>query len=133
MRFRAEFTNPFKGYAIEDDDIDKVKIMYEFEGLPWSDLSKQRGSADETDVFESHTFEVENMDNGSCLTIYLADDMEWNISYKRPKLVEKSVENSKNIDPEYETYIIGQTKSDVCECLNALVENDLEFLENKIK
>jgi hypothetical protein len=34
---------------------------------------------------------------------------------------------------DYLTDITGQTESDVRDCLTALINNDLEFLERKIK
>ncbi len=37
------------------------------------------------------------------------------------------------MDNDYLTDIQGQTENDVIECLNALIKNDLQFLENKIK
>ena len=133
MEFRASFCDPFKKDIIELGDIDKNKIMEKFDSVPWLDYLKRMESAGENELYYSPSLEIENKSNKNGLSVSIVDGPEWYIFFKRPKLVKKFFGLSEKMNENYLTDIAGQTEQDVRDCLNALINNDLEFLEKKIK
>lgn len=133
MNYRASFCDPFKKDIIEIGDVDKDKVMETFEKIPWFEFLEKMDNAGENEIYYSPSLEIENKDNKNGLSVSIVDKSEWYIFYKRPKLVKKFFGLSEKMDPDYLTDITGQTEKDVRDCLNALLKNDLEFLENKIK
>jgi len=63
----------------------------------------------------------------------LPDDYEFYIFFKRPKLKKQFFGLSEKIDNDYLSDLTEQTEEDVLNCLNALINNDLDFLERKFK
>jgi hypothetical protein len=133
MNFRAAFCDPFKPDIIELGDIEKNKIMETFEKIPWNKLLEEMKLKNENEIYYSPSLEIENKDNKNGLSVSAVDGNEWYIFYKRPKLVKKFFGLTKKMNNDYLTDITGQTEKDVKECLTALINNDLEFLERKIK
>jgi len=133
MNFRASFCDPFKPDIIELGDIEKNKIMETFEKIPWNKLLEEMKLKNENEIYYSPSLEIENKDNKNGLSVSAVDGNEWYIFYKRPKLVKKFFGLTKKMNNDYLTDITGQTEKDVKECLTALINNDLEFLERKIK
>ena len=133
MNFRASFCDPFKPDVIELGDVEAGKVMEMFEKVPWSDYLKKMETAKEDEIYYSPSLEIENKDNRNGLSVSKVDDKEWSIFFKRPKLVKRFFGLTEKMDNNYLTDIWGQTEDDVRNCLEALVRNDLQFLENKIK
>ena len=133
MNFRASFCDPFKLDIIEMGDIEKDKIMETFEKIPWNKLLDEMKLKKENEIYYSPSLEIENKDNKNGLSVSIVDGKEWYIFYKRPKMVKKFFGLIKKMDNDYLTDITGQSENDVKECLTALINNDLEFLERKIK
>ncbi len=133
MEFRASFCDPFKKDIIELGDIEKEKVIEKFHSIDWNDYLKRMKSAKESEMYYSPSLEVENKNNKNGLSISAIDGKEWYIFYKRPKMVKRFFGLSEKLNENYLTDITGQTEQDVMDCLNALLKNDLEFLEEKIK
>ena len=135
MIFRASFCDPFKADIVELGDVEKDKVMEMFEKVPWSEYLAKMATAKESEIYYSPSLEIENKDNRNALSISAIENQEWSIFYKRPKLVKrrKFFKVVEEIDNEYLTDIWDQTEDDVRNCLEALIRNDLQFLENKIK
>ena len=133
MNFRASFCDPFMPDIIEMGDIEKDKIMETFEKIPWTELLNKMESANQNDIHYSPSLEIENKDNKNGLSVSAVDGKEWYIFFKRPKMVKKFFGLSEKMDNSYLTDVTGQTIDDVRTCLEALVKNDLNFLEQKIK
>ncbi len=133
MKFRASFCDPFKPDIIELDTIEKDKTMEIFEKIPWNKLIDEMKSKKENEIYYSPSLEIENMDNKNGLSVSAIDEKEWYIFFKRPKMVKKFFGFTEKMDNNYVTNVTGQTEKDVRECLIALINNDLEFLESKIK
>ena len=135
MNFRASFCDPFKPDIIEIGNVEKDKIMELFEKIPWSEYLTKMKTAKETELHYSPSLEIENKDNRHGLSVSAIDGREWCIFYKRPKLVKrkKLFKVIEEMDNEYLTDIWEQTENDVRNCLEALIRNDLQFLEDKIK
>ena len=133
MNFRASFCDPFKPDIIEIGNIEQEKILETFHKIPWADYLAKMKTAKQKEIFYSPSLEIENKDNKNGLSVSAIDGAEWYIFYKRPKLVKRFFGLTEKMDNDYLTDIQGQTEKDVLDCLNALINNDLNFLENKIK
>lgn len=133
MNFRASFCDPFKPKVIEIGNIEKGKIIETFEKIPWKDLLSKMESSKREEIYYSPSLEIENKDNKNGIVISAVNGREWYIFFKRPKLVKKLFGLIEKMDENYTTEIQGQTEKDALDCLNALINNDLEFLERKIK
>lgn len=133
MNFRASFCDPFKPEIIELGNIEKDKIMETFEKIPWNKLLDEMKLKKENEIYYSPSLEIENKDNKNGLSVSAVDGKEWYIFFKRPKMVKKFFGLTEKMNNDYLTDITGQTENDVKECLTALINNDLEFLERKIK
>jgi hypothetical protein len=133
MKFRASFCDPFKPDIIELGDVEKEKIMELFDSIPWSEHLAKMKTANESEIHYSPSLEVENKDNRNGLSVSAIDGREWYIFYKRPKQIKIFFGLFEKMDENYLTDIQGQTVSDVKNCLDALIRNDLQYLEDKIK
>ncbi|MCL1937513.1 MAG: hypothetical protein FWF52_03840 [Candidatus Azobacteroides sp.] len=133
MNFRASFCDPFKSDIIEIGSIEQGKIMELFEKIPWSEYLTKMQTAKESEIHYSPSLEIENSDNRNGLSVSVIDGWKWYIFYKRPKLVKRFFGLIEKMDNNYLTEIHEQTENDVRDCLEALMKNDLSFLENKIK
>ena len=133
MNFRASFCDPFKPDIIELGDIEKEKIIETFEKIPWNKLLDEMKLKKESEIYYSPSLEIENKENKNGLSVSAVDGKEWYIFYKRPKMVKKFFGLTEKIDKNYLTDVKRQTGDDVKECLIALINNDLEFLEKKIR
>ena len=132
MDFRASFCDPFKSEIIELGDFKKEEIIKLFNNIQWEEYLDKMKTVKQIEIHYSPSLEVENKENKNGLS-FSALDKEWYIFYKRPKLVKRFFGLSEKIDENFTTDITGQTKNDVIICLQALINNDLVFLENKIK
>lgn len=134
MKFRGTFYHPFKSDIIEIGEIEKTEIMENFEKIPWRKLLEKMASTEESEIEFSPTLEIENMDNENGLSVCLIAEDDWDIIYKRPKMVKRLFGLlPEKLKDDYLTEIIGNSTDEVKECLRALVNDDLEFLENKVK
>lgn len=133
MTFRASFCDPFKSDIIEYGVVDTNKIMEAFDKIPFSQLLEKMKGAKDSEIHYSPSFEVENTTNNHGLSLSAVDGSEWYIFYKRPKKVKLLFGLIEKMNKNYLTEVHGQTEKDVRECLNALINNDLEFLDKKVK
>ncbi len=133
MNFSASFCDPFKPDIIEIGDFEKDKVIEIFNRIPWSEYLEKMKTVDKREIHYSPSLEIENKDNKNGLSVSAVDGVEWYIFYKRPKLIKRFFGLIEKLDENYLTDVQGQTEKDVIECLNALIRNDLQFLEDKIK
>jgi hypothetical protein len=135
MNFRASFCDPLRKDIIELGDISKDSILEQFEQTPWNDLLRKMANAKEDEIFYSPSLEIENKETKHGLAISAVGDpnsFEFYIFYKRPKKIKSFFGLKEKIKEDYITDQTGQTKQDVLDCLNALLRNDIEYLENKM-
>jgi len=135
MNFRASFCDPFKPDIIELGPIQKDKVIDKFETTPWSDLLQKMEFAKKEEVYYSPSLEIENSDTKHGLAISAVGEpanYEFYIFYKRPKKVKLFFGLKEKINGNYTSDKTGQTKQDVLDCLNALLQDDTEYLANKI-
>jgi len=133
MNYRASFCDPLKPEIIEIGDIPKNEIMKLFDKIPWTEYLSKMKTAKQSEIYYSPSLEIENKDNKNGLSVSAIDGTEWYIFYKRPKRVKMFFGLFEKMDNNYFTDIQGQTENDVRNCLDALINNDLKFLEEKIK
>ncbi len=133
MNFRASFCDPFKPDIIELGTIGKNKIIETFDEIPWTEYLKKMGTANDKEIYYSPSLEVENMHNKNGIVVSAIDATEWYIFYKRPKMIKRFFGLFETMSNNYTTEVHGQTGKDVRECLIALIDNNLNFLEEKIK
>lgn len=135
MNYRASFCDPFKPEIVELGDIREDNIIAEFEKISWADFLKRMEAAKEDEIFYSPSLEIENKDTKQGLSISVVgspDNYEFYIFYKRPKTVKTFFGLKEKVNQNYISEKTGQTKQDALDCLNALLRNDMEYLENKI-
>jgi len=116
--------------------ISQDKVIDTFQNVPWTDYLKKMETTDQKEIYFSPSLEVENEENKNGLSISAVgthDNFEFYIFYKRPKLVKQFFGIIKKMDDSHVTDITGQSNNDALECLQALLKNDLDFLDNKIK
>lgn len=135
MNFRASFCTPFNPEIIELGDVSKENIINTFEKIPWSDYLEKMKTVKVEDIYYSPSLEIENKDNKNGLAISAVgepDNYEFYVFYKRPKKVGIFLGFGQRINEKYTTDIMGQTKENVIDLLNALQRNDFDYLENHI-
>lgn len=133
MSFRASLCDPFKPDIIELGEIEKDKILDAFDKIPWADYLKKMKSANEKDIHYSPSLEIENKTNKNGIVVSALESGEWYVFYKRPKLVKRFFGLYETMNNDYMTEIHGQSEKDAREFLIALVDDNLKFLEEKIK
>ena len=130
MEFSISFCDPLKKDIVEMGDIAKDKVFEIFEDIKWNSyLSKMKDVRDE-DIYFSPSFEIENKENKNGLSISAVgepDNFEFYIFYKRPKMIKSFFWAAEKMKEDFLTDVTGQTKKD------ALLKNDADFLETKIK
>ncbi|MFZ4398661.1 MAG: hypothetical protein ACOYO1_01405 [Bacteroidales bacterium] len=133
MNFRASFCDPFQKDVIELGEIEKDKILELFEHTDWDKYIAKIKENPSSAIHYSPSLEIENKDNRNGICISAIDETEYYIFFKRPKMRNYLFGLYKHMNPDYLTEIRDQTDEDVKVCLIALMNNDLDFLENKIK
>ena len=135
MSYKGIFCNPFKPDTIDLGEIDKDKILDTFEKIPWDDFINRMASAKQKDFYYSPSLDIENLENNHSIEVSAIDGTCWYIFYRRPKMVTKKrwFKTVERLDKTHTTDVLDQSIEDVRECLNALVEGDFGFLENKVR
>ena len=135
MQFRASFCDPFQKDSINLGLLSKEAVISHFESIDWATHLSKMADANQEDIYFSPSLEIENNDTNFSLCFSAVgepDDYEFYIFYKRPKTVISASGKEVVISSDYISDITGQTKQDAIDCLNAFIQNDTAFLENKI-
>ena len=136
MKFRAAFCDPFKKDIIELGDIADDNIIGEYKKVRWSEILRSMEKKNHPSIYYSPSLEIQNKESKQGLEISAVgspDNIEFYVFYKRPKLVKIFFGLKEKMKENYTTDITGQTEKDVLDYLNALLNNDVDFLDNKIK
>lgn len=132
MNFRASVYNPDKTEITEFHSIEKKAIFELFENTTWSIIPTNLNSLKLDPIYVSTSLEIENKHHKTGILIIATSDTEWQIYFKRPKIVKIRWGLSHKMDSEFLNDIIGQTTNDVLTCIEALLNEDFLFLEAKI-
>jgi len=136
MIFRLSFCSPFSPDINELGDMPGDNIIPTFRNIAWLDFLKQMQNEDDSKIHFSPSLEIENKENLHGLAISIVGEpgnYEWYIFYRRPKEVKMLFGLIKKQNEQYTTDITGQTEQDVITCIEALLKNDLAFLEHKVR
>lgn len=137
MRYNLTFCNPLKKDIIELGKAEQYEVVDIFNKTKWEDFLQSMEGKKESEIFYSPSFEVENPDNKNSVSISAvgkSSDYEFYIFYKRPKMVKGFLGlGAPKLKEGYNSMITGQSAQDVIECIEALINNNLDFLERKIK
>jgi len=133
MNFSVSFCDPFNPKIVELGEIDADKIIETFDKIPWRDYLEKMINAEDREIHYSPSLAVENKEQNCGLDISFIEENDWYIFFKRPKRVKWLFGLISTMQKSYLTDITKQTEKDVRDCLQALIRNDLDFLENKIK
>lgn len=134
--FRYSICEPLNPEIIEKGQIDQKQIVKTFQEFPWGKYLADSANAKENEIYYAPSLEFENTSNKNGLTASAVGDpgnFEFYLFYKRPKMESKLFGLIKKLDENYISDVTGQTEKDVIECLNALIRDDVSFLENKFK
>lgn len=134
--FRHSFCNPFKPEVIELGDVESQEIISRFEQIPWDEIISRMREAKESEIHYSPSLEFEDKTTKHGVSISGVGTSgleEFYVFYKRPKRVKKFFGLIENDNPEYLTDVTGQTKKNVIDVLNALINGEYDFLDRKIK
>ena len=135
MNFKATFCDPLNPDIIQLGKIKPNEIITLFEKTSWKEYLQKMNTAKEGEIHFSPSLEVENNDNKNGIVISAVGDpekYEFYVFYKRPKKVKVLFGFKEKIDMNYTTEITGQSKEDVISILNALKQNDMAYLDDKI-
>lgn len=133
MKFTVSFGNPFQKEVVDLGVMERHKIVEKFNSIDWNDYLKRMELADESEIYYSPSFEIIDTTDTYGLSTSAIGDNDWYIFYKRPKKVKVFLGLFERLNENYLTETENQTKKDVIDCLNALLQNNLEFLDEKIK
>ncbi len=135
MTFSVSICDPLKPDIIELGSFEQEQIMVLFDRVPWTEyLAKmETAEAEGADIHFSPSFEIMNAENKHGLSISAVDATEWMVFFIRPKTVKRFFGLFKTAHENYMTDLRGQTEKDVRDCLEALLRNDVQYLEDKIK
>ncbi|KAF2516842.1 hypothetical protein E0W68_11545 [Flavobacterium salilacus subsp. salilacus] len=133
-QFKQYILEPLKPTAIEAD-ISKNNIILFFKNYDWRFFLKQLEEANEKDINWSPTLEFENKENKHSLSISAVgshSDYIFYIFYKRPKKVKKWFGLTEAMNKNYVSELLDQTEEDTSKYLQALIEGNYNYLEEKI-
>src|SRR6185503_5202234 len=108
--------------VIEKGSIRKEKIVETFEQFPWIDHLRQMAGMKEDATNQGVTFSIVGTES----------DHEFYIFYKRTATIRTLGLFKKQVD-NHISDITGQTKEDAINFLQAFLNNDTAYLEEKIK
>jgi len=136
MKYRASFCDPFQKDIIELGDVAGDDIIGEFKKVRWSTWLRSMENKSDAEICYSPSLEIENKETRHGLNISVMgspENYEFYVFYKRPKLVKRFFGFKEKMDENYLTDVKGQTEQDVLEYLHALLKNDVDLLDARIK
>ena len=137
-QFRYSICEPLNPEIIEKGTIDKNQIVALFKNYDWEDFLKQAEKAMEKDIYYSPSLEFENLitKHGLCFSaIGAPNNPEFLVFYKRPKKVKKWFGFGKEkLNEHYMSELNAtQTIEEATVYLQALIDNRLDYLDDKIR
>lgn len=132
--FRYSICEPTNPKIIEKGKIDFLEIINTFQNFPWkSHLEEMK---DAKNIYHSPSLEFENSSNKNALSISAVgevDKYEFYIFFKRAKIQKTWFGLSEKLNNNFISELRDQNEEETTEILNALVNNDLAFLERKFQ
>ncbi len=135
-RFRHSFCSPFSSEIEELGDIEENELIDKFNKIPWDGIIQKMSTMSESEIHYSPSIEFEDKSTKHGLTMSGVGDKnleEFYVFYKRPKRVKRFFGLFEHDNPNYLTDVLGQTRQNVVELINALIEKNYQLLDQKIK
>ncbi|NBB19639.1 hypothetical protein GVN20_09775 [Runella sp. CRIBMP] len=135
MEFRAFFCDPVEADIIDLGDMAQDTIMDTFEKVDWNEYLQKSSNAKLDEIYFHPTFGIENKKSGNGITISVIGEPEnykFKVTYKSPQKVKSFLGLNDQISDNYSTVIQATTKNDAIDCLNALLRNDIAYLESRV-
>lgn len=134
MMYRYSICDPLHADVLEMGQIPKESVLEIFDEFPWVPMLAKMEGVGEQDIYFSPSLEFENKLNQHGISISALGDVgkqEFMIFYKRPKMVPTWLGLSQRMENNYLTERDEQTLADAREAIIALINGDLETLEER--
>lgn len=135
-KFRCYISEPLNPTIIDKGEFSPEGIIQIFQKFPWNKYLLELDHAKGKDIYCSPSLSFESKLNKNKFTASAvggSKDLEFYLFYKRPKKKSILFGLIQTMDENYMSDLMGQTKKDVMDCLNALAIGDSHFLEHKFK
>ena len=134
--FKYTICEPLNPTIVDKGNITIEDFRTVLQNFPWIDMLRELENAEESKAFYSPSLELVDLTSNHSLAISIVGsepELEFYIFYKRPKTITKRkwFKTIEVFEPEYLTDRIGQSKKDMEEAFNALLEGDFELLESR--
>lgn len=132
--FRYSICEPGNPDILEKGKIGSAEIMTIFHQFPWKKHLEDMENA--KDIYYSPSLEFENLNNKYALSISAVgnpDKFDFYVFYKRPKMKKTWFGLSEKMDNNYVSELLDLKENHTIELLQALLDNKLNFLEQKFK
>ena len=133
--YKATFCDPFKKDIIDLGYVAEDEIMNLFYKTNWDDYLKRMSESAGAKIYYSPSLEIQRVDINLGLSISVIENdsgYEFYVFYKRPKTVKTFFGLGKRLMKDYITDKQGQTRADVIDYLNALMDGNAEYLEQRL-
>ncbi len=135
LTFSVAFCDPLQPDMIALGEMSSNTIIAYFEKIDWNAYLQKMQQAEQDDIHYSPLLELKNEANGHIISVSAVGEPyqhEFNIFYERPKKVKVFFGLIQQTDQAYMTDITEQNQKSVIDCLNALINNDFEYLDHTI-
>lgn len=132
--FRYSICEPTNPKIIEKGKIDSSEIINVVKSFPWESKLEEMERLKEP--YYSPSLEFENLNNKNGLAISAvgkAEKYDFYVFFKRPKIQKTWFGLSEKLNNNYTSELLDLSKEKTLEIIKALVDNDLNFLENKFR
>lgn len=134
--FKYTICEPLNPTIVDKGSITVEEFRIIFQNFPWIEMLRELENAEEAKVCYSPSLELVDMKSNHSLTISIVgpeSELEYYIFYKRPKTITKKkwFKTVEVFEPEYLTDRTGQSKKDVEDAFNSLLEGNFELLESR--
>ena len=132
--FRHTICDPLQPAVIKAGKVKRSRLVEIFEAHPWAtELAKTVGVPEE-ELHFAPSIEFENLVTNRGMVISAVgdpDDHRFHVFYKRPQERRLLFGLIKQIDREYTTELLDRSREETRTLLQALVERDWTFLDEK--
>ncbi len=137
MKYTLTFCDPLKKDIIALGDVESGNVVEVFNTTKWNDFLSSMENKKQNEIFWSPSLEIYNPENKNGLSVSAVgkpNDYKFYVFYKRPKVVKSFLGlTAPKLKNDYVSSALNQTAEDTRFYLTALLNNNLDYLEEKIK
>ncbi|WP_299113242.1 hypothetical protein [uncultured Winogradskyella sp.] len=137
MKLKYSESHPLKSYLVNEQLLTKDEFIAKFNDFQWLDLLKLQLSANENQIHNSPSLNIED-DKGDGVSVSIVGDLneyEFYVCYKRPITRKKAkwfgLVEYDYYDKDFCSVIPEQTKEDGLKAFVLFYERNFEELENR--